>query len=287
MAEQLELSLARIREPAHPMRENMADEALEELVQSIRELGVLQPLLVRRAEDDMFEVVAGHRRLLAARLAGLATVPVKVHDDDSTLLAARVHENLLREDVAPDEEAVFYAELYEAHGEDVDVVAGLVRRSREYVERRLLLLRGDGLVLEALRAKRINLGQAEELNRMTRAEDRAYYLEYVARAGASVRQLREWRSQANVRAELAAKEGPADAGTVAAATGASPAPANAGPLYASMAPPWEFSSSTEMRRCLFCGSEHQAFRMYQKHVCEPCANTHLVRAEQEAAKHEA
>ncbi len=285
MAVAVQVELSRIAEPALPMRETMEDAGLEELAASIRELGVLQPLLVLPEEGGTFQVVVGHRRLLAAKLAGLVSVPCIIHENEETIVAARVHENVVREDVKPAEEAVYYAQLYEQLGEDVDRVAAAARRSREYVERRLLLLRGDPLVLEALRAGRILLGQAEELNRFERAEDRAYYLEYVERAGASIRQLREWRSQANARAQLRVGDeagsgaaGPAQAGAAA------PGPP-AAPLYAAMAPPWEFSSSVEARPCLFCGEPHPEWRMYRKFVCGACADRHLVRFEQEGAKH--
>lgn len=272
----IQVELSKIVEPELPMRETMTDDGLEELASSIRQLGVLAPILVQPKGDGLFEIVAGHRRVLAARLAGLVTVPAMIHEDAETAVAARVHENLVREDVLPAEEAVYYAQLYDQLGEDVDRVAATVRRSRDYVEKRLLLLRGYPDVLEALRAGRVNLGQAEELNRFQLEADARYYLEYSERAGASIRQLREWRAQANARAELKKPEpGPAGEGKASPdPSAASPAPA--GPLYASLAKPWEFSSSTELRDCLFCGERREEWKLYRKFVCQPCADRHLV-----------
>jgi ParB/RepB/Spo0J family partition protein len=284
VGDSVQIELSRLREPSLPMRETMNDAGLEELASSIRALGVLQALGVRALGDGTFEVVFGHRRQLAARLAGLVSVPCVIHENEETAVAARVHENLIREDVAPAEEAVYYAQLYGQLGDDVDRVAATVRRSREYVERRLLLLRGNADVLAALRAGRVNLGQAEELNRFQLETDARYYLEYTERAGGSIRQLREWRAQANARAQLAAQAAPpAPAfGTTGEASGAAAAPA--GPLYASMAKPWEFSSSVEERDCMFCGERREEWKMFRKFVCQPCANEHLVRHELERGK---
>src|SRR5881409_56640 len=124
------------------MRETMTEAGLEDLVDSIRELGILQALLVRPVGDGAYAVVAGHRRLMAARIVGLTRLPCIVHDDADTAVAARVHENVVREDVKPAEEAGYLGELYERLGQDVDRVCATVKRSRDYVERRLLLLRG-------------------------------------------------------------------------------------------------------------------------------------------------
>lgn len=285
MAKRLDVSVASIREPADPMRSGMDPHGLDDLVSSIRELGILQPLIVREVAAGQFEIVAGHRRLLAARAAGLERVPVVVHRDEETAIAARVHENVVREDVTPADEADYYGHLYTENGEDVDRVAALVRRPRDYVESRLLLLRGDPRVLDAVRAGSITLGVAFELNRMGREEDRGYYLEYAIRAGCSVRQMRDWRAQANMRAELAAQAPPpAEAAT---SSPASPAAVPDGPSYASMASPHEFSAATELRHCLFCDAERVEWQMYVKHVCQPCADKYLVAKaqESEANKH--
>lgn len=278
MAKRLDVPLAQLREPADPMRRSMAAGGLDDLVSSIRAVGILQPLLVRELADGSFEVVAGHRRLLAARAAGLERVPVMVHRDQATATAAKVHENVVREDVSPADEADYFAEIYHANGDDVDRLAEIVRRPRDYVERRLLLHTGDPQVLDALRAGTVVIGVAEELNRMKRPEDRAYYLEYAVRAGASVRQMREWRGQANVRAELALAAPPVPAAAEGAGAGAAAAPS--GPSYTSMAKPHEFSAATETRRCLFCDVARPEWQMFVKHVCQPCADQHLVPLEQ-------
>jgi ParB family chromosome partitioning protein len=274
----LEVPLASIDEPTLPMRENMDDGKLLELQHSIERLGVLQPIRLRPKGDGRFEVVSGHRRLLASRAAGLASIPAVLHADDATLIAARVAENVVREDVPPAEEAVYYAQLYEAHGKDVDAIATLVGRSRAYVEERLLLLQGDPVVLEALGRSEISLGVAQELNRFKVEADRRYHLEYAVRTGCSVRQMRDWRNQANTRAELAAAA-PAPLGPDGTPVPA-PGPTTAHGSYAAMAKPFELSASTEMRNCLFCDEPRPEYKMFRKYICEACAEKHLVPIEQ-------
>src|SRR5437867_6266088 len=259
------------------MRETMTEAGLEDLVDSIRELGILQALLVRPLEDGTYEVVAGHRRLEAARIVGLQRLPCRIFEDADKAIAARVHENVVREDVKPAEEAGYFGEIYERLGQDVDRVCATVKRSRQYVERRLLLLRGWPAVLNELRAGHLTMAQAEALNKCKLEKDALYYLEYTTRAGASGRQIREWIARANLEAERAAAVA---SGTLPPVDGGPGAPATstpAGPLYASMAPPWEFSSSVQPRPCLFCEAELPEFKMYRKFVCEPCADRHLVR----------
>jgi ParB-like chromosome segregation protein Spo0J len=201
-----------------------------------------------------------------------------LHTDDSTVVAARVAENLLREDVPPGEEAVYYAELYAACGEDVDKVVELVRRPRAHVESRLMLLRGDPVVLAALKRSEISLGVAQELNLMVREHDRRFHLEYAIRGGCSVRQMREWRAAANTRADIEANAPPV------LEPGGAPAPA-AGPTtshgsYAAVAKPFELSASKEMRECLFCGQPHPEYKMFRRWICEPCADRHVLPIEQ-------
>lgn len=272
------IALAQLREPARPTRSNIDEGALDELAASIRDVGIVSPLIVFPVDAGAFEIGAGHRRFLAGRRAGLVEFPCVVRTDAGSKLAVRVHENMGRVDLTPVEEAVFYAEQYEELGQDTDRVAEAVRRPREHVERRLALLTGDKAILEALERSAIPLGVAEEFNRMVRAEDRAYYLDHAIRSGCSIRQAREWRGQANA---LAASRAALDDAATAPSPSNGPAPAAPieGPHYAHLARPYELSASTEERPCLFCGEPHPEWRMYRKFVCAPCADRHLVPAE--------
>lgn len=276
------LPVSSLVEPEHAARTEISDAGLDSLADSIRRLGILQNLVVHPRADGTYEVTAGHRRLLAARMVGLVEVPCNIEHDDERLHAVKLHENIEREELNPADEAQFYEELYQKLGQDTDALAATVRRTREHVEERLLLLRGQPEVLAALREGRITIGVARELNKMTRPEDRVYYLEYAIRAGASVRQARDWKNEANLRAELAAKQAAA-AAQPGAGEAASPPLPPAGPSYAAFAKPYELSGATELRPCWFCGEQFPEWRTYKRFVCAPCADLHLVKIEREQA----
>jgi ParB/RepB/Spo0J family partition protein len=269
------IAVTLLRDPELAARTGMDDEGLRALADSIRDVGVIEPLIVKPLGDGTYEVVAGHRRLCAARALNLADVPCRLVLDAATAEAVKIHENLLREDLSPADEGQFYLELYEKNGQDTDRVAAIVRRPRAHVERRMLLFGGNALVLEALRAGDITLGVAEEFNRIERPEDVVFYLDYARRGGCSVRQAREWRAQANARASMAAA---AEASSGGAVGPASPVPAasDAPPDYIHAARPYELTSGTELRPCLFCGDEFPEWKMYRKFVCAADAAAHHV-----------
>lgn len=265
-----------IDEPAAAARSTVDDDGIDELAASIKAVGLLQPLTLRPRDGGRFEVVAGHRRLLALRRAGLSTADATVLASEELLDAARVHENVMREELSIPDEARYYQRLYEQLGEDVDRVAAAVRRPRQLVEARLLLLRGDPELFAALEHGEISQGVAAELNRIPDEAERRYYLEYARRGGCSVRQAQQWRAEACLRIKLA-EQAAASAKAIASSPGGEMANAPAPePHYAHFARPSELSSSLEERECMFCQAHHPEWKMYRKHVCEPCADRYLV-----------
>ena len=137
--------------------------ALQELAASIAQFGVLQPLTVRRTPDGM-ELVAGERRLRAARLAGLSEVPcilLSVDDEESGLLA--LIENLQRSDLNPIEEAKGYQQLMTEYGMTQEVTAERVGKSRPAVANALRLLSLSPAVLELVEQGRLSAGHARAL----------------------------------------------------------------------------------------------------------------------------
>lgn len=191
-----EISLSLIDEPPRPVRESFDEVKLEELASSIAAQGVLEPLLVA-GRGERFEILAGHRRYLASIMAKRSTVPCIVHDGATAKAEAiKVHENLYREDLNAGEEASYYSRLLEeVCGGDVDALAGMVGQKRNYVEERLILLRGDPDVLAELKAKRISFAVARELNKVSDDGFRRMYLEAAVRGGASARMVSEWRAK--------------------------------------------------------------------------------------------
>jgi ParB/RepB/Spo0J family partition protein len=129
----------RVRESATNPRRTFEDGALGELAESIRVHGILQPLLIRPTDSGL-ELVAGARRLRAAKLVGMRTVPVIVQElDDRAALEVQYLENLQREDLHPLEEANGYAQLHDGHGYSIEQLAAKLGKSKSYVYGRLQL----------------------------------------------------------------------------------------------------------------------------------------------------
>ena len=159
--------------------------ALAELAQSIRDKGVLQPLLVR-PKGEGFEIVAGERRWRAAQLAGLSEVPVVIRDlGDREALEIAIVENLQREDLGPLEEARAYQALLD-QGHTQEGVAQAVGKGRSTVANALRLLSLPGTALHALEAGEISAGHARAILAQPE-EDRDWALQQIRAGKLSVR----------------------------------------------------------------------------------------------------
>lgn len=161
---------------------------LEELTVSIRDRGVLQPILVRAwpGETDRWQIIAGERRWRAAQAARLTHVPVIERQmDDVEVLEVAIIENVQRADLNPMEEANAYAQLMERFGRTQDAVAGVVGKSRSHVANTLRLLQLPGPVREHVMAGRLSAGHARAL---ITATDPVALAEEVLAKGLNVRQ---------------------------------------------------------------------------------------------------
>lgn len=159
-----EIPLNLIEPNPNQPRENWDEEALSELAASIRELGVLQPILVRTVGDDRYQIVAGERRWRAAHRAGLATVPAVIRDvDEATSVEHALVENLQREDLNPLEEATAYQQLIEDFQLTHDDIAKRVGRSRAAVTNTLRLLQLPPSVRHLVADNRLSSGHARAL----------------------------------------------------------------------------------------------------------------------------
>lgn len=197
--------------PLDPARETFDEVKLNELVTSIRDIGLIEPLVVR-PKNGRFEIVAGHRRWCAAAVAGLTPIPCLIRGEDGVSDAAiKIHENVMREDLNPGEMAVWFARALESDcGGDVDRLVEMVKRPREYVESRLLLLSGDPEILAAVKDNKLSFAVGRELNRVSDQGYRRSYLDAAIRGGASARMVRDWRIQAErlIKALPAEEPGP-------------------------------------------------------------------------------
>jgi ParB family chromosome partitioning protein len=178
--------------PRQP-RNMMHPESLEELTQSVREHGVLQPLIVTLGEsDDLYVLIAGERRLEAARLAGLATVPVLVREaTDQQRLELAIIENVQRSDLSALEEAEAYRQLAEDFELSHEGIAARVGKSRVAVTNTLRLLRLPDSVKNALIENRISEGHARSLLALSTPEAQTAALHTVLAHELNVRQTEE------------------------------------------------------------------------------------------------
>jgi ParB family chromosome partitioning protein len=155
--------------PKQP-RSRFDDEALNDLAASIREVGILQPIVVRRAGQG-YEVVTGERRLRAAKLAGLATVPVVLRDsDDADLLREALIENIHREDLNPVELAEAFRQLLDDLGLKQEELAERVGVSRSHIANTIRLLALPLEVQQLLADDRLSAGHARALLALGEAE---------------------------------------------------------------------------------------------------------------------
>jgi ParB/RepB/Spo0J family partition protein len=253
--------IEQLREPPSPIRVSMDDAALMSLADSIKQIGVLQPLLVvampnesgeseaeslprpgqsARAISPRFEIVAGHRRYKACIIAQLNAVPCLIFDDaEIARHAAMLQENTEREEITPAEEAIFFAELIEKYDYTEEQLLAAVKKSASYVYSRLDLLRGNQEVFHALREKKINMAVAAQLNRCPDPGQTSYFLTLAIQGGATAQTVSKWVS------DYKAPTGTENAAAVAGGGSASTPPA----------------AASEDRVCVFCRRSHQPLNL--------------------------
>lgn len=168
-------------------RRDFDPDALEELTNSIREKGVMQPLLVRPSDDpNIFEIIAGERRWRAAQRAGLVEIPVIVREvSDRTALELAIIENVQRADLNPVEEAQGYQQLIEEHGYSQADLGQVIGKSRSHVANTLRLLKLPDVIRGMLVDGALSAGHARTL---VTAEDPAGLAKRIVEEGLSVRQ---------------------------------------------------------------------------------------------------
>ena len=160
------LSLSDIVPNKYQPRKNFEEENLEDLTNSIKERGVIQPIIVRQSssENTKYEIIAGERRWLAARKAGLHDIPVVVTEaDDLKSLEFAIVENVQRHDLNPLEEAQGYKRLINEFSYDQEKVSKFIGKSRSYITNSLRLLNLPKEVLKFIEERRLTSGHAKIL----------------------------------------------------------------------------------------------------------------------------
>jgi ParB family chromosome partitioning protein len=182
------VSLNRIRPSALQPRKQFPEESLRELADSIREQGIVQPLIVR-VRGDFFELIAGERRWRAAQLLNLPEVPVITREaDDRAVLELALIENLQRENLNAIEEAHGYAQLAEQFQLTQDEIAAKVGKSRAAVANAMRLLKLPEGIQKFVREERISVGHAKVILGLSDEKNQKLAAERVIKEGLNVRQ---------------------------------------------------------------------------------------------------
>jgi ParB family transcriptional regulator, chromosome partitioning protein len=184
-----EIPTTEIRPNPQQPREHFDEEALASLADSIREVGILQPVLLRAGEGGGYELIAGERRWRAARRVGLPTIPAMIRvADDATMLQQAIVENVQREELNPLEEAAAYQQLIEDFSLTHDDVATRVGKSRATISNTLRLLQLPPSIQRSLKDGTIRMGHARAL---LGTPDRAFQEQLAKRVVAEDLSVRE------------------------------------------------------------------------------------------------
>ena len=165
---------------------------LEDLTNSVREHGVLQPILVRPQPNGHYQLIAGERRWRAAQGAGMQTIPALIEEiDDETALEIAVIENLQREDLSPIDEAMIYDKMIREHGYSIRKLAQKLGKDKGYLENRLRLADAPDEIRQLVSVRKDTLSHAYELLKVDDPKKRKHLADMVARGELSLIKLRE------------------------------------------------------------------------------------------------
>ncbi len=171
-------------------RKNFNEASIEELARSVREHGIVQPLVLTHTTDNKYRLVAGERRFRAAQRAGLQQVPavIKERMTDSDALQIALIENIQREDLNPIEEAYAYHQLHEEFGLTQDEISKRVGKERSTVANFLRLLKLPDPVKKLLAGGQLSMGHARAILAVDSAKKQEHLADRVVRRNLNVRQ---------------------------------------------------------------------------------------------------
>ena len=202
------ISINKIQPGSSQPRVNIGKDSIESLSNSIKSQGLMQPILVRKSNEDKFEIIAGERRWRASKLAGLREVPVIIKNvEDSSALAMALVENLQRADLNPLEEAAGYQRLIKEYYHSHQGLADIIGKSRSHIANTIRLLNLPEKVLMAVKNGAISAGHARALlgakkpevllHQVTSRELNVRQTEALVKAKNSVRQVRVEQKDSN------------------------------------------------------------------------------------------
>lgn len=186
------VSLALIDEPKGIIRMDIDPAGIEELAQSISEIGLMQPIMVA-PDGDRFELVFGHRRYIACKKLGLTSILSRICTmTQQEIGLARATENIERKDLTPLEEAATYRNLIDQYSMSIDQVAQKMAKSPGTIKRRMDLLKMPVSLQKAVHSKSISISVAEQLWSISDPVDLDYYLGFALEGGCTSEVARSW-----------------------------------------------------------------------------------------------
>lgn len=201
-----EISITEIAPNPQQPRQEFAENELNDLAASIKEYGIIQPLIVMKVGDG-YQLVAGERRLRAAKIAKLRTVPVVIRDyDDAALAAVALIENLQREDLNPIEEAAAYYRLRDDFSLTQAQIATKVGRSRPYITNMMRLLQLPDFVRELLARRDLTVGQVRPLLVVEDPDAQVRWAQKIVAEGLSARRVETLLAENKTPARKAPKQ---------------------------------------------------------------------------------
>lgn len=186
------ISLDLIDDPEQPMRTEMTDASVEDLVMSIKQVGIIEPIVVKPV-NQRYEVIAGHRRTYAARLAKIGEIPCNVRNANKEMTEMlKIHENLYREDIKPADEAKHYSYLIDKQKLTPTQIAKLITKSLSYVTDRLAILEYPEFLKDALDTGELSFSVAREFARFDDLKQMSTAVYYAKRSGMTQEMARKW-----------------------------------------------------------------------------------------------
>lgn len=206
-----EISLSRIVPNPFQPRETFDEESLEELASSIRALGIIQPLTLRKVGGDRYQIISGERRFRAAGKAGLSTVPAYVREaDDTAMLEMAIVENIQRENLDAIETALSFQRLIDECNLTQEAMAERVGKKRATITNFLRLLKLPDEIQKELKLGRISVGHAKAILSVENPQRQIQLCRQAVDEGWSVRQLERKASEAVKEKTVAAPDAKPD-----------------------------------------------------------------------------
>ena len=187
-----EIAISNIKaNPKQPRRE-FDPEALQELADSIKEIGIIQPITLRKMEDDTYQIIAGERRFRASQLAGLTTIPAYIRTaDDENVMEMALIENIQREDLNAMEIALAYQHLLEEYDLTQERLSERVGKKRTTIANYLRLLKLPAQIQVALKNRELDMGHARALLALDNPVEQIQLFQDIQILGYSVRKVEE------------------------------------------------------------------------------------------------